>query len=58
MSLSGRQASVGIGARERAGPRWISSDWYFAALIAAVAVYYLFPLSNGDLPAVRAGDAG
>src|SRR5260370_14827672 len=46
MSLSGRQASVGIGARERAGPRWISSDWYFAALIAAVAVYYLFLLAT------------
>ena len=47
MSLPGRQASVGIGARERAGPRLISSDWYFAALIAGVAVYYLLLLSNG-----------
>src|SRR5260370_876933 len=52
MSLSGRQASVGIGARERAGPRWISSDWYFAALIASVSVYYLFPLSNGCFLAI------
>jgi hypothetical protein len=45
MSLPGRCTSVGFGASERAG--WISSDWYFAALIAAVAVYYLFLLSNG-----------
>jgi len=45
MSLPGRYTSVGLSARERAG--WISFDWRFAALIAAVAVYYLFLLSNG-----------
>jgi hypothetical protein len=45
MSLPGRCTSVGLGAPERAG--WISSDWHFAALIAAAAVYYLFLLSNG-----------
>jgi hypothetical protein len=45
MSLPGRCTSVGLGAPQRAG--WISSDWHFAALIAAVAVYYLFLLSNG-----------
>ena len=47
MSRPGRYTSVGLGAPERAG--WISSDWGFAALIAAVAVYYLFLLSNGTL---------
>jgi hypothetical protein len=45
MSLPERCTSRGPGAPERAG--WISSDWHFAALIAAVAVYYLFLLSNG-----------
>src|ERR1700752_3217442 len=45
MSLPGRCTSVGLGAPERAG--WIASDWHFAALIAAAAVYYLFLLSNG-----------
>jgi hypothetical protein len=45
MSLPGRCTSVGLGAPERAG--WISSDWHFAALIAAVAVYSPFLLSNG-----------
>jgi hypothetical protein len=45
MSLPGRCTSVGLGDPERAG--WISSDWHFAALIAAAAVYYLFLLSNG-----------
>jgi hypothetical protein len=43
MSLPGRCTSIGLGAPQRAG--WISSDWHFAALIAAV--YYLFLLSNG-----------
>lgn len=45
MSPPGRHTSVGLGAPERDG--WISSDWGFAALIAAVANYYLFLLSNG-----------
>lgn len=47
MSLPGRYTSVGLGAPERAG--WISSGWGLAALIVAVAVYYLFLLSNGTL---------
>ena len=39
--------TAGIGAQRRAGLRSLSSAWYLVALIAPVAVYYLFLLSDG-----------
>jgi hypothetical protein len=47
MSLSRRHSSLEIGTHGRTGLRSVSSHWYFAALIAAVSIYYLFLLSNG-----------
>src|SRR5271165_4876407 len=47
MSFPERHSSAGLSVASRTDRRSLLSFWYFFILIAGVAVYYLFLLSNG-----------